>query len=524
MVNGKLTITRYHYFTITWVGNGRLPLHALIPVPVQERETAVIPSVNMWYRFIVEVEDVGGTAIRVKVWQDGTTEPATWQIDATDSSSPLTSGTFGLWAYSSGSKYWDDLAVEPLNGAPASTATPTNTPDATATNTPDATSTPTATPDPGQTEPVVIQRSTYGIAGQAIALRVVEKDASGAVTSYYTHSDHLGSTSAMSDNSGTLVDGSTSRFAPFGSYRTEPTADLTDRGFTGHKENRDVGLTYMNARFYLPGLNRFASADSIVPQPTNPQSFNRYTYTLNNPLKFTDPSGHTSSCSGVDSNGQWGVDCDQWMLDTVEWLRANGGADGVRLAELFDEWHNSRSKHIQIMAGGDNDRSMFVRDTGLGATITVGKGVINAITGSTSALFGHELEHVSQGVHQAWSIQGELLAYQTEYRIRDAAGIAQSSRTSAAMSGDGRGSAYDPNNINDLLDARSGFLNTAPYNTPLEPTLPWGKQITYTTVQTLNTGLNRAVTGATAISDFMAQGVENGASLVTNIADWISNQ
>lgn len=80
------------------------------------------------------------------------------------------------------------------------------------------------------------------------------------------------------------------------------------------------------------------------------------------------------------------------------------------------------------------------------------------------------------------------------------------------------------NNINDLQAARNGFLNTSPYDTPLEPTLPWGKQIIYSTVQTLNSGLNRAVTGATPVSDFMVQGVENGASLVTNLADWISNQ
>lgn len=54
-------------------------------------DTGLIPSVNTWYRFIVEVEDVGtGTAIRVKVWADGTTEPTAWQIETTDSSSPLT--------------------------------------------------------------------------------------------------------------------------------------------------------------------------------------------------------------------------------------------------------------------------------------------------------------------------------------------------------------------------------------------------------------------------------------------------
>ncbi|MCZ7672033.1 MAG: peptidoglycan DD-metalloendopeptidase family protein [Chloroflexi bacterium] len=54
----------------------------------------------------------------------------------------------------------------------------------------------------------------------------------------------------------------------------------------------DLGLIYMNARFYLPALGRFASADTIVPNPTNPQSLNRYSYVRNSPLNLIDPTGH----------------------------------------------------------------------------------------------------------------------------------------------------------------------------------------------------------------------------------------
>lgn len=48
----------------------------------------------------------------------------------------------------------------------------------------------------------------------------------------------------------------------------------------------------MNARYYLPEVGRFISPDSIVPEPGNPQSFNRYSYSYNRPVKYTDPSGH----------------------------------------------------------------------------------------------------------------------------------------------------------------------------------------------------------------------------------------
>jgi RHS repeat-associated protein len=56
----------------------------------------------------------------------------------------------------------------------------------------------------------------------------------------------------------------------------------------------ELGLIYMNARYYVPSLGRFASADTLVPDPTNPQQFNRFSYVLNNPLRFNDPSGHFS--------------------------------------------------------------------------------------------------------------------------------------------------------------------------------------------------------------------------------------
>ena len=54
----------------------------------------------------------------------------------------------------------------------------------------------------------------------------------------------------------------------------------------------------MNARYYVPTLNRFASADTIVPNPSNPQSFNRYSYSYNNPVKFSDPTGHDPAWCG----------------------------------------------------------------------------------------------------------------------------------------------------------------------------------------------------------------------------------
>ena len=60
----------------------------------------------------------------------------------------------------------------------------------------------------------------------------------------------------------------------------------------------------MNARWYDSSIGRFISADTIVPDPTNPQSFNRFSYGYNNPVKYADPSGHipcdSSNLPGMD--------------------------------------------------------------------------------------------------------------------------------------------------------------------------------------------------------------------------------
>ncbi len=82
-------------------------------------DTGVAPAPNTWYRFKVEVEDTGAaTDVRARVWAEGGSEPATWQVSCSDSGTRRVAGTVGLWAVvgsvDTGTKYWDDLFVEPL--------------------------------------------------------------------------------------------------------------------------------------------------------------------------------------------------------------------------------------------------------------------------------------------------------------------------------------------------------------------------------------------------------------------------
>jgi RHS repeat-associated protein len=80
-------------------------------------------------------------------------------------------------------------------------------------------------------------------------------------------------------------------FFPFGDCRFSQGTLATDRLFTGQRLD-DTGLYYYGARYYDATIGRFISPDTVVSEPYNPQNLNRYSYCLNNPLKYTDPSGH----------------------------------------------------------------------------------------------------------------------------------------------------------------------------------------------------------------------------------------
>ena len=81
-------------------------------------------------------------------------------------------------------------------------------------------------------------------------------------------------------------------FGPWGNARNAANPLNADqRGFTGHEHFAELGLIHMNGRLYDPVLGRFLQADPIIQAPHNAQSHNRYSYVLNNPLSFTDPSG-----------------------------------------------------------------------------------------------------------------------------------------------------------------------------------------------------------------------------------------
>jgi RHS repeat-associated protein len=158
--------------------------------------------------------------------------------------------------------------------------------------------------------------------GQLIAINIKTDTTTGTPSipdkTRYLHYDNLGSIDTITNGQGNIVE--RMAYTAFGQRRqgdwraSDPLLPiipaLTNRGFTGHEHIDEMGFIHMNGRVYDPSIGRFLSVDSTVPYIFKSQSYNRYSYTRNNPLKYKDPSGY------YDYNDDWDDDwSDDWDND-----------------------------------------------------------------------------------------------------------------------------------------------------------------------------------------------------------------
>jgi RHS repeat-associated protein len=131
---------------------------------------------------------------------------------------------------------------------------------------------------------------------------VLTRAAGSAPSIVYLLEDHLGGVDGFTSASGALLSRASNQ--PFGARRSgnwvdkTPTSaewqqvqSTTPRGFTDHEHVDNLGVIHMNGRVYDPVLGRFLSPDPLVQAPYDSQTWNRYSYARNNPLRYTDPSG-----------------------------------------------------------------------------------------------------------------------------------------------------------------------------------------------------------------------------------------
>lgn len=119
------------------------------------------------------------------------------------------------------------------------------------------------------------------------------KTINGAPDTVFYYNDTLGSPIASSDTKSGSALIWTQTYEPYGQEITDLSQQRpnTHVGFTGKLNNSDTDLTDMGARLYSPELGRFTSTDPVDLQIENPLRYNRYAYVLNNPYRYTDPTG-----------------------------------------------------------------------------------------------------------------------------------------------------------------------------------------------------------------------------------------
>ncbi|GEM77543.1 polymorphic toxin-type HINT domain-containing protein [Vibrio sagamiensis] len=174
-------------------------------------------------------------------------------------------------------------------------------------------------------------------------------------------------------------------------------AAITNRGYTGHEEITEVGLIHMNGRVYDQELGRFVSADPLVQSPYVVNSFNRYSYVMNNPLKYTDPKGYfCSDADGSNASSSCDVGSDTSSSDSTG--DKNGAVSGGKGGSDSDKSDGTQDNSSLSSEGEQKPQAEEEEESG---------GWISAIAG-----FAYDLSPLSTVVDIANGVveTGEALA------------------------------------------------------------------------------------------------------------------
>ena len=228
-------------------------------------------------------------------------------------------------------------------------------------------------------------------------LRIAVKRGS---TLYHLHGDHLGSTSLTT--AGSTVEASRTYYA-YGSERAA-TGDLqTDRTFTGQKRDA-TGLMYYNARYYDPALGTFVSPDSLVPGAGRVVDYNRFAYVRNNPLRYTDPTGHCI----------FGLDTIVCIILAAAAIGGVANAAGNVVVQVGQNWDSDRSWQDNVT---DFNKKEAAISFGFGA---VGGGLA-PVLGPTGALVANTALGAAQEMAVDMAVEGKSFVESIDHETAEAA-------------------------------------------------------------------------------------------------------
>jgi len=186
---------------------------------------------------------------------------------------------------------------------------------------------------------------TYISGGDGLcAINVITDGNTSASEYYYVYKDHLGSVLKLTNSDAT--EEWEQSFDAWGRYRDPDTWEVLNsnpydedlsvdmpvwftRSYTGHEHLPEFDLINMNGRFYDPIPGRMLSADNYVQEPGNSQSYNRYAYVMNNPMKYTDPNGEwliAAAAALVVAGVSYliGASRNDWEMNPGKWTNSDG--------------------------------------------------------------------------------------------------------------------------------------------------------------------------------------------------------
>jgi RHS repeat-associated protein len=242
----------------------------------------------------------------------------------------------------------------------------------------------------------------------------------------------LGSERVRTNSAGNIL--GTFESLPFGDGQTTLSgSDTNPIHFTGKERDSESGLDYFGARYYASTMGRMMSPDpgNIGANPANPQSWNMYTYSLNNPLRLTDPTGlyvceDSTKCDSANdqafikslaaaqtaANGLTGNDqtAAQRAIDSYG---AQGVDNGVNVR--FDS--NLNTGGVTEVSGTANGDKSADNPTGQNINVTFNPNAVG-----DASLVGHEGSHVADGsdwVASGFSASKDPTNHQTEMDAND---------------------------------------------------------------------------------------------------------
>ena len=323
---------------------------------------------------------------------------------------------------------------------------------------------------------------TNAYAGGAIATYLNDN-----VSPHFRFADWLGTMRAQTDSAGNLE--LTCQSLPFGDTSAQCTP-ATEQFYTGQERDQESGNDYFQARYFGSSMGRFLSPDPLAGNRLNPQSLNRYVYALNNPLRFTDPTGmyvceDSQNCDSDNDKkfamGLINAEGAAFELTIKYGLGSNEAENAHRAVDAYGKEGVENGVNVRFdskiesgtgvtdVSGVANGRNDADNDNPNKQNINV---TFNPDAAGDSSLIAHEGSHVADG--EAWVASGFLAsADPTIYRTEVDAYHVQFDIIEAELGNNGFGSIggvgfTSRESFREFMPDLWGLLKGKPYN--LSPT------------------------------------------------------